>query len=165
MAAVGDTSSEGLKFGSGLFLSIAFITVAALVFYVALDGAKTAAQKFTGLNTELSQSEYIFYDNSKVSGSQVLNSIRKYAGDNSEFGISVKTGKATASVWYGRTVNTSASPGSPEYGAIIGAGTGNQNKATDETSVDYINPNGTFISQVIKDQNNVVRAIVFKQTY
>ncbi|GKS12952.1 hypothetical protein YDYSY3_39520 [Paenibacillus chitinolyticus] len=164
MAAAGDTSSEGLKFGGGLFLTIAFITVCATVFYIALDGSKTATKKFTSLNTELSQSEFLSYDNSTVSGSQVLNSIRKYAGDNNEFGISVKTGKASTPVWYGRTVNNTVSAGTAGYGSVIGAGTGSQNVANDETKTDYINPNGSFTSQVIRDQNNMVRAIVFQQT-
>jgi hypothetical protein len=164
MAAVGDSSSDGLKFGAGLFLTIAFITACALVFFISQDGAKTATKKFTTLNTELSQSEFMSYDNSTVSGSQVFNAIRKYTGSNYEFGISVKTGKAATPVWYGRTVNNTVSTGTSGWGSVIGAGTGDQGIANDETKTDYINPNGSFISQIIKDENNMVRAIVFKQT-
>ena len=54
MAAVGNNSSEGLKFGAGLFLTISFITLCVLVYFIAQDGAKVATKKFTGLNTELS---------------------------------------------------------------------------------------------------------------
>jgi len=151
MAAVGDNSSDALKFGGGLFLTIAFITTCALVFFIAQDGQKTATKKFTSLNTELSQSEFSSYENSTVSGSMVLNSIRKYTGDTNEFGISVKTGKAPGPVWYGREINDDVPIGSSGYGSVIGNGTGSQAVANDETRVDYINPNGSFTSTVLKD--------------
>lgn len=164
MAAVGDNSSDGLKFGAGLFLTIAFITTCALVFFISQDGAKMATKKFSTLNTELSQSEFSSYENSTVSGSQVLNAIRKYTGTNSEFGVSVKTGKAVTKVWYGRTVNDGVATGSTGYGAINGAGSGSITEANDETKTNYINPNGSFTTRIIKDENNMVRGIIFDQT-
>lgn len=160
----GQSSSEGLKFGASLFLTVAFITLCVTVFLVAQDGSKSATAKFSGLNTELSQSEFVVYDSSTVSGSQVLNTVRKYTGDNKEFGISIKTGKSVVPVWYGRTVDTTSSPGTSNYGGVTGNGTGSLAEAQSETSNFYVNPNGSFTSKVIKDQNNMVRAIVFTQT-
>lgn len=159
----GRNASEGLKFGADLFLSVAFITLCVLVFLIAQDGSKTATAKFSGLNTELSQSEFVVYQGSTVTGSQVLNAIRKYTGENKEFGISVKTGKSSTPVWYGRTVNNTVAPGTAGYGAVMGDGDGSLANASNETHNDYINLNGVFSSNVVKDENNMVRAIVFVQ--
>ncbi|WP_059040715.1 hypothetical protein [Paenibacillus rubinfantis] len=160
----GQSSSEGLKFGANLFLTVAFITLCVMVFLIAQDGSKSATAKFSGLNTELSQSEFVVYQGSTVSGSQVLNAIRKYTGENKEFGVSVKTGKAPTPVWYGRTVNNTVAAGTAGYGSVMGPGTGNLVNAQAETHNDYVNPNGTFTSNIIKDENNMVRGIVFVQT-
>lgn len=163
MSAVGNNSSEGLKFGAGLFLTISFITLCVLVFFIAQDGAKTATKKFTGLNTELSQSEFVVYESSTVSGSQVLNAINKYTGVNNEFGVSVTTGKSATGVWYGRTLNTSVAAGTAGYGSVLSSGTGTVANAQDETRTDYVNPNGSFRTNIVKDENNVVRGIIFVQ--
>ncbi|AGA60031.1 hypothetical protein Theco_4029 (plasmid) [Thermobacillus composti KWC4] len=156
-------ASKALYFGASLLLTIALITIGVMVFLNAQDGAKTATKKFSGLNVELSQAEFVAYDNSVVSGSNVVNAIRKYTGPNYEFGISVKTGKASTAVWYGRQLNTTVPPGTAGYGSVIGNGTGTISNAQNETSSDYVNPNGTFTSQIVKDENNVVRGIVFVQ--
>lgn len=155
MAAAGDNSSHGLLFGAGTLLTVAFITITVLVFNTAQDGAKTATAKFSTVNTELSQAEYITYDSSTVSGSTVMNAIRKYANGNVPFGVSVQTGKASTSVWYGKEISA--------IGDIGGTGGGSMQDAINETSANYINPNGSFTSSVVKDQNNMVRAIKFIQ--
>ena len=93
----------------------------------------------------------------------MLNAVRKYTGTNNEFGVSVKTGKSSSPVWYGRTLNTGVAAGTAGYGAVLSSGTGTLGNAQDETRTDYVNPNGSFTTNIVKDDNNVVRGIIFQQ--
>ncbi|ODP26613.1 hypothetical protein PTI45_04018 [Paenibacillus nuruki] len=156
-----NNASTALKVAAGIFLTIALITIVVILFMSAQEATKTAQSNFAQIQTELSSTSYTVYDNTKVSGSQVLNSLRKYQTDE-QFGIQVKTGKNPSGVWYFTTVNTSTS--SDQYGSVeTGKPAGALTSAQDQSSSNYINPSGTFHSEIIRDKSNVIRAIVFEQ--
>lgn len=146
-----DSSKKALLFGAGLFLTIALITLFVIIYSTASDASKAAQNEFSGLQTELSEQTYLVYDNTKVSGSQVVNAIRKFKGQ--QIGIMVKTGKGDTS-WY---LYNASKPDS------LGNATGKPENIVDETSSAYINPSGTFSAKVVRDNNNVIRAIEFTQ--
>ncbi|SDX62321.1 hypothetical protein SAMN05518848_11053 [Paenibacillus sp. PDC88] len=135
-------------------LTIALITLVVLLFGVFQAGAKTGQEKMTGIQQTLSQSEYNNYDNSSMTGSQVLNAVRQYMNQD-QFGLTVVTGKG-GSMTYGNAFNAA--------GEIVGD-TKNISITTaqDQTSSNYINPSGKFYSKVVYDKNNVVRGIIFTQ--
>ncbi|MBY0217932.1 ABC transporter permease [Paenibacillus illinoisensis] len=156
-------AQSALKMAAGLFLAIALITTAVILFISAQDATKTAQTSFADIQTELSQTAYTVYDGTTVSGSQAVNALRKFQ-DKGEFGIQVITGKNPAGSWYFKTVNTTVAIGSAGYGSISSsATTGTLAKAMDESNNDYINPSGKFKAQLIKDNSNVIRGITFTQ--
>ena len=92
-------AQKALVMAAGIFLAIALITIAVVLFTSAQEATKTAQNNFSSIQTELSQTAFTVYDNTMVSGSQVVNALRKFS-DEDQFGIQVTTGKNPAGQWY-----------------------------------------------------------------
>ena len=158
-----NNASTALKVSAGIFLTIALITIVVVLFISAQEATKSAQNNFADIQTEMSQASFTVYDNTTVSGSQVLNALRKFQ-DKSQFGVEVKTGKNTSGTWYFETINTVAQPGNPGYGSVTGTvPSGTIAHASNEAENDYVNPAGKFEANVVKDNSNVIRGITFKQ--
>lgn len=156
-------AQKALVMAAGIFLAIALITTAVVLFVSAQEATKTAQTSFSDIQTELSQTAYTVYDGTTVSGSQVVNALRKFQ-DKGEFGVQVITGKNPTGSWYFKTVNITVPVGSTGYGSITTAPvTGSIVNASNEASNDYINPTGKFKANLIKDNSNVIRGITFTQ--
>ncbi|MHA0855271.1 ABC transporter permease [Paenibacillus sp. CMAA1364] len=158
-----NNASSALKVSAGIFLTIALITIVVVLFISAQEATKTAQSSFADIQTEMSQASFTVYDNTTVSGSQVLNALRKFK-DKEQFGVEVRTGKNTTGSWYFERINTLNNPGESDYGSVMNTGaTGQITRASNESENDYVNPSGKFEAQVVKDNSNVIRAITFKQ--
>ncbi|WP_068617459.1 ABC transporter permease [Paenibacillus tuaregi] len=156
-----NNASTALKVAAGIFLTIALITIVVILFISAQEATKTAQNNFSDIQTELAQASFTVYDDTSISGSQVVNAIRKFK-DKGQFGIKVHTGKNKSGVWYGSSLNVGdASDGS--YGSVIGKSDTDAGVSWDETSPNYVNPSGKFRAQVVKDSSNVVRGLIFTQ--
>ncbi|MCG7409169.1 ABC transporter permease [Paenibacillus sp. ACRRX] len=154
-------AQRALLVAAGLFLTIALITLVVNLFTSAQDASKEAQSKFSDLQTELSQTEFSIYDNTTLSGSQVLNTIRKYMKKD-QFGVQVTTAKSAgssgnSSTFYGNTFTDTGEINNPQDRNV------KLDTALDETLNSYINPSGKFKGTVIRDGNNVVRGIQFQQ--
>ncbi|RJG21346.1 ABC transporter permease [Paenibacillus thiaminolyticus] len=155
-----NNAQSALKVAAGILLTIALITIVVLLFANANEATKTAQNEFSSIQTELSRAAFTVYDNTTVSGSQVINAIRKYYSQD-QFGIRVITGKNKANNnktgnYYGMNVL--------DDGSISGTSKNeNIQIAQTETLDSYVNPSGKFIAKVIVDKNNVTRGIVFDQ--
>ncbi|MVO99288.1 ABC transporter permease [Paenibacillus lutrae] len=155
-------AQKALIMAAGFFLAIALITIAVVMFISAQDATKAAQNNFSDIQTELSQTAYTVYDNTVVSGSQVVNALRKFA-DKEQFGIQVKTGKNMTGSWYTNVIDIS-SPISNNYGSVVSSiPRENINYAAVEAHIDYVNPSGKFKAKIIKDKSNVIRGIEFSQ--
>lgn len=107
------------------------------------------------MRSELSDADKTMYDGVPVSGSNVVNALRKYKDDY--IGIYVKTGK-NGGKWYIKNVSESGGVGN-----ISGDSSNDISDTFDETSDDYVNPNGQFDSQLLRDANGTIVAIKFTQ--
>lgn len=155
-------AQKAIVMAAGILLAVALITLAVLLFISAQDSTKTAQSNFSNLQTELSQMQFTVYDNTVLSGSQTVNAIRKFSGED-QFGIQIITGKNPSGQWYGKVINTGVSMDSITYGTVIGAAPGQLDHTMDESNVNYVNPSGKFRAQLIKDKSNVIRGIIFRQ--
>ena len=148
-----ESTSTALMFGAALFLVLALIGIAVNVFSPATEAAKTATTDFSQATTELKDQKYLIFDNTTISGSQVVNAIRKFEseGKASNIGIFVKTGKNSGNWYYnalnGDTMTTAQEP----------------KNVNDSTNSEYINPSGMFKASITRDSNQVIRAIEFVQ--
>jgi len=171
-------AQKALVMAAGIFLAIALITIAVIIFGSAQDATKTAQDSFSDIQTELSQTSLTVYDGTTMSGSAVMNAIRKFS-DKNEFGIQVVTGKnkQVAGVageknnvivrdygsWYNYAITyTDATKTVVSHLTQTGA-TGSLEKALSQGNDDYINPSGKFKSQIVYDSSRAVRGIIFIQ--
>lgn len=148
-----EATSTALMFGAALLLAIALIGLAVNVFSPSTEAAKTATTDFSQATTELKDQKYLIFDNTTISGSQVVNAIRKFEaeGKANNIGIYVKTGKNSGN-WYYNTLNgdqmtTASTP----------------TNVSNSTHAEYINPSGMFKATIKRDSNQVIRAIEFIQ--
>ncbi|NKI22984.1 ABC transporter permease [Paenibacillus dendritiformis] len=155
-----NNAQSALKVAAGIFLTIALITIVVLLFVSAQEATKTAQNEFSSIQTELSKASFTVYDNTTVSGSQVVNAIRKFYKQD-QFGVRVITGKNKSNgnaegAYYGSDVLDNGT---------FSSGKRNENLelATLESLDSYVNPSGKFKARVIVDQSNVTRGIVFEQ--
>jgi hypothetical protein len=158
-----NNASSALKVAAGIFLTIALITIVVILFVSAQEATKTAQNNFSDIQTELSQASFTVYDDTTISGSQVINALRKFK-DREQFGIEVKTGKNSKGQWYGNVLRVSDSDSVWDYGSVIGEKIGIINNTWNEKLNEYVNPSGKFKAQVVKDNSNVVRGLIFTQT-
>jgi hypothetical protein len=157
-------AQKALVMAAGIFLAIALITIAVIMFISAQEATKTAQGNFSNLQTELSSTVFAGYDETVVSGSQVINAIRKFRQEQ-QFGIMVYTGRNPSGQWY---INQVEIDDQNTIGTVLGSASGDLdptgfNSATNESSDNYINPAGRFHSRLVYDKSNNVRAIVFTQ--
>lgn len=155
-----NNAQSALKVAAGIFLTIALITIVVLLFVSAQEATKTAQNEFSSIQTELSKASFTVYDNTAVSGSQVVNAIRKFYKQD-QFGIRVITGKnkshgITKGTYYGSDVLDNGTFSSAKRNE-------NLDLSTLESLDSYVNPSGKFKARVIVDQSNVTRGIVFEQ--
>lgn len=153
---MGSNANGALKLGAGIFLTLALITIVVNLFISSTEAVKEGQTQFTDIQTQLSQTRYNIYENTTLSGSQVMNAIRQF-NNADQFGVFVKTGK-NGLTYYGNTFNQTT-------GEIDGtAKNTNLVPAQDESNNNYINPSGKFKSSIVHDANNMVRGLVFIQT-
>lgn len=152
-----ESTSTALLFGAALFLTLALIGLSVSVFAPSTDAAKTAQTDFSNTTTELKDQKYLIFDNTVISGSQVVNALRKFEkdGKSQSLALYVETGKNNgAGIWYY----------SQFTGDRVGISSTQDLKQTSEvTNNNYINPSGMFDSIVERDKNGVIRAIKFTQ--
>jgi hypothetical protein len=151
-----ESTSTALMFGAALFLALALIGISVNVFSPATEAAKAATTDFSSATTELKDQKYLIYDNTTISGAQVVNALRKFQaeGESGNIAINVKTGKKTAGTWY---FNNFTTAGGISSGGIT------PDKVNTSTDPEYVNPSGMFKATVERDSNNVIRAILFVQ--
>lgn len=147
---------KALYFAAGILLAIALITLAVLVYSNSTEPAKASSSEFNSLSSDLKDQKFLSFDNTTVSGSQVVNSVRRFSteGKNGEFGIKVVTGQGN-STWYYNTVSNS--------GDTITSSTAATTELNNTNSSQYVNPSGIFKANIVRDSNQVIRAIEFVQ--
>lgn len=145
-----------IKWGAGIVVTLAIISIAFIVFNMAKDSTISSTNEINDINSQIAESKITIYEGTVISGSDVVGVIRKFNGDY--LGIQVKTGKNTSGTWYGYNVTIDSD------GAIItNTALSTVSDAVDETSNDYVNPNGKFLGKVYRDANGTITAITFTQ--
>lgn len=145
-----------IKWGAGIVITLAIISIAFIVYNMAKDNTNSSIQEIQDINSQVAESKVTMYDEMTVTGSDVVGAIRKFDGDY--IGIQVITGKNTTGTWYGYEVTITG-----EKASITGESSSTISDAIDETSINYINPNGKFLGKVYRDANGTIAAVTFTQ--
>ena len=147
-----DNSLKGLILAAGTIITCVVISLGFFIAREAKDTASNGANQINKLNAEFVESDKVIYDGATVSGSEVINVIKKYK--NEKLGILVKTNKSKT--YYGYSFDEND-------GDIIAQVNSKNIDPTDSDSVNYVNPYVNFVGRIIRDKNEVITGIVFEQ--
>lgn len=147
-----ENSLKGLMLAAGIIITCIIISLGFYIAREASDTASAGAGQINELQAQFADTSKTMYDNTKVSGSEVVNVIRKFSED--ALGVKVVTKKN--STYYIYSFNDSD-------GTLKTKSQTDYKTAQDATKENYINPTGRFLGQVVRDVNGVITGIIFTQ--
>lgn len=151
-----ENSLKAILIGAGVVITLIVVSIGFLLMRSGQSTAQNAISKLNQMNAEMSESQYTMYEGVENRGSEVVNVLKKFKDEY--IGIQVKTNKIPSGTWYIHTVTISNNVGS------IGTKSTNLISNTmDETKTEYINPNGKFLGELVRDENGTVVAMIFTQ--
>lgn len=146
-----ENSLKGLILAAGTIITCVIVT---LGFYIAREAKQTAtnsANQINEMNIEFMENDKVIYDGATVSGTEVVNVIKKM--QNEKIGVYVNNGKTQT--YYGYSFDLST-------GELGSTSTNKYTVAMDESKNSYVNPYGTFRGTVIRNSNNAITGIIFQ---
>ena len=147
-----ENSLKGLILAAGTVITCLVITLGFYLSKEAQATASTGTSQIGKINSEFAENDKTMYDGVKVSGSEVINAIRKFEDD--KMGISVVTN--TGQTFYGYAFNI-------DTGDLTIKNTNEYTDAISENDASYINPYADFKGEVVRNANDVITGIVFTQ--
>lgn len=144
-----ENSLKGLILAAGVVITC---IVVGLGFYLSREASNSgnkAISQISEMTAEYGEIEKIMYDDTVVSGNEVLSAISKFEDDINE-------GVMTVTVFTGKSSDDSD-------------GISFNNKSCDLASVkkkadtSYINPSGSFRGEITRDDNGVITGLIFRQ--
>lgn len=147
-----ENSLKGLILAAGTIITCLVISLGFFIAKEAKASATNGAGQISRLNSEFVDSDKIIYDNTQISGSEVINVINKYK--NELIGIIVTTSRDTQNYSY----NIDEISGNLLDLAVLGYSA--DMKVSD---ISYINPVARFNGTVIRDRNGAITGLRFKQ--
>ena len=147
-----ENSLKGLMLAAGIIITCIIIR---LGFYIAREASDTASSgtgQINELQAEFADTSKTMYENTEVSGSEVINVIRKFSDEM--IGIKVQTKKNTSYYIY---------QFSDADGSLKNASSLDYKTAQNAVSANYINPTGRFLGSVVRDANGTITGLSFVQ--
>lgn len=147
-----ENSLKGLMLAAGIIITCIIIS---LGFYIAREASDTASSgtgQINELQAEFADTSKTMYENTEVSGSEVINVIRKFRDET--IGVKVQTKKNTSYYIY----QFNDSDGSLKQASAL-----DYKSAQSATSANYINPTGRFLGAVVRDANGTITGLSFVQ--
>lgn len=147
-----ENSLKGLILAAGIIITCIIISLGFYIAREARDTASAGTGQINELQAEFTDAEKTIYDGTEVSGSEVLNAIRRFSDDTC--GILVNTKKDSTFYNYSFDITT----------GNIGTETKNDYKLAQNVESDkYINPTARFSGTVIRDVNGAITGLMFEQ--
>ncbi len=147
-----DNSLKGLILAAGVIITCLVVGIG---FYISRE-ASAAATNGTGqisrMNKEVAESDKVMYDGLDVTGSEVVNAINKFK--NEDMAVKVETKKTI--VYYNRLLTNDDT----ELGKVSTASVKDTQKITSNY---YINQKAQFSGEILRDVNDTIIGISFKQ--
>ena len=147
-----ENSLKGLMLAAGIIITCIIIS---LGFYIAREASDTASSgtgQINELQAEFADTSKTMYENTEVSGSEVINVIRKFSDEM--IGVKVQTKKNTS--YYIYQFNDTD-------GSLKNVSSLDYKSAQNATSANYINPTGRFLGAVVRDANGTITGLSFVQ--
>lgn len=143
-----DTIKKALEGAAIIGVAALLIITLWAMFKPANDKLSKQAEKTFEVISEIENEEFTRYQDADVSGSEVLNLIKRYDGGNVGIIITIATGNTSTSTCYCKGLSCSNGVASYSDGVTLGTVT----DAKDVTKpTKYINPTKKFTGEVLKD--------------
>lgn len=147
-----ENSLKGLILAAGTVITCLVISLGFYLSKEAQATAGTGTSQIGKINSEFAENNKTMYDNVRVSGSEVINAIRKF--EDEPIGISVSTNSGQTFYGYSLDLNT---------GEIMFKSENNYDNSMTKNADSYINPYAEFEGVVIRNANDVITGIAFTQ--
>lgn len=147
-----ENSLKGLMLAAGIIITCIIIS---LGFYIAREASDTASSgtgQLHELQAEFADTSKTMYENTEISGSEVINVVRKFSDE--AIGIKVQTKKNTSYYIY---------QFSESDGSLGQVSTAEIQSAQTPQNANYINPTGRFLGAVVRDANGTITGLSFVQ--
>lgn len=154
-----ENSLKMLMIGAAVAITLAVITAGFFILRQGQGIMKSSTEKISSISADIEETEFTIYDDQTVSGSEVVNVVRKYK--NERIAVFVATGKDSNGAWYNNSA-TGISNGDYE-GSIISSSPEDFSSMIDESKNEYVNPNGKFKGKVLRNANNTIIGLYFTQ--
>lgn len=154
-----DNSLKGLILAAGVIITCVVI---GLGFYISREAKNTSGSgsgQISDLNTEFQSVDLAIYDGMKITGREVVDLIKRVESKDDFVSIEVTNKKKNTADYNYEHVDLSG------VHTIKAAGTTQDiNEVQISPSHEsYINPDGQFTGTVLRDQNEIIVCIQFKQ--
>lgn len=153
--------STGLKWAIGIILTLLIVAAGISVFMVTQGYFQRGQEQAVSQSAALAQSEFNNYENTTITGTDVLEAIKRYK-DRPFFSIEMKTRLMTVYNNANETANCYSAAATSVSVTCTTRVT--HELMTDQTKDSYVNPTARFKSSIYKDGNGVIRHIRFEQT-
>ena len=147
-----ENSLKGLILAAGTVITCLVISLGFYLSKEAQATASTGTNQIGKINSEFAENDKTMYDNVRVSGSEVINAIKKF--ENETIGISVSTN--SGQTFYGYSLDLST-------GEIMHPMSNGYDESLTQNAATYINPYAEFEGEVIRNANEVITGIAFTQ--
>lgn len=151
---------KALWLGVSVLMFLAVVAIGMSMFQAGNTIAKEGQKEINDMAASISQTEYAAFDNSKVSGNDVISALNKYKHQSGEMQIIVQNKTGSTMTYISSGSAQSGSLGKINLSAI---NTSIQNSQSKSSTGTYINPFGDFYATLIYDANEQVRGINFVQ--
>lgn len=152
-----ENSLKAIIIGAGVVITMIVVSIGFILMRSGQNTALTYINKLDRISSELAESEFTMYDGNEISGSEVVNAIKKFKDEH--IGIMVKTKKNPGGTWYINEVSISSNKAEIRDSGNVGK----ISDLTDETSNKYVNHKGVFMGEIIRDENGTIVGIIFTQ--
>ena len=147
-----ENSLKGLILAAGTVITCLVITLGFYLSKEAQATASTGTSQIGKINSEFAENDKTMYDKVRVSGSEVINAIKKF--EDEVIGISVVTN--SGEFFYGYNLDIIS-------GEIMNKIKGGYDESMTKNEAAYINPYAEFEGKVIRNANDVITGIAFYQ--
>lgn len=132
-------STEGIKAGAGILITIGLVSAALVIYNVVMPMVNTGIKQTSAISQRITNGNYSQYDGTVKQGSEVIGAINTQAAD--DFYVKVKTNANTSGKKYTTTTYN----------------------ITDKDDNDYIEPTEKFDSALDINDNGAIVGIIFTQ--
>lgn len=147
-----ENSLKGLILAAGTIITCLVISLGFFIAKEAKASAENGANQIGKLNAEFFEGDKVIYNGTQVSGSEVINLIRKF--EKEKISLIIQTNRSLIPYFYSYNEST---------GTLVMTGDMDYDPSIDVDDPNYINPTARFYGSIQRDKNGSICVLRFVQ--